>query len=103
MHKKTLSKEFVDKWQHLLEEVEMDDVPLEYIERLELHFNDGHPPAFIDIESMMAGNPGWKIERTISEHLESIDDKIERVDFHLNLEKVVDVVDTATEELLKDI
>ena len=100
---KTLSKEFIDKWEYLLNEVEMDDIPLDYIERLELFFNDGKPPAFIDITSLLQDQKSWKLEQTINKELDKIEDILERVDSHLNLEKVVETIDTATSETLKDL
>lgn len=96
-----LSKDFINKWSHLLSEIEMDDVPIEYIDRLELYFNDGRNPAYIDIQMMLESEQPWRLEKRITEELDAIDDVLDRVDFHLNLEKVVETVDGATKETLK--
>lgn len=101
MHNDKFSKEFIKKWSHLLSEVDMHDVPIEYINRLELFFNDGRKPAYIDIPLLLEQDRPWKIERMIEKELESIDDVLERVDFHLNFEKVVNTVDDATNTILK--
>ena len=103
MSKHKFTKEFVDKWEYLLNEVDMDDVPLDYIDRLELFFNDGKPPAFIDITSLLQEQNSYKLEQTINKELDKIEDVLERVDFHLNIEKVVQTVDTATSKTLKDL
>jgi len=102
MHKK-LSTEFCERWDHLLSEVNKDDVPIEYIERLELHFNDGRPSAYIDVIELLRNQSPNHLEEIISTELANINDHLERVDFHLNVQKVVHVVNTATNEFLKDI
>jgi len=98
-----LSKEFIEKWKHLLSEIEMQDVPIEYIERLELYFNNGQKPAFIDVTKLLEQDKSWRIEKKIEEELVAIDDILDRVDFHLNFDKVVTAVDAATTETLKKI
>lgn len=98
-----LSKDFIEKWSHLLSEIEMEDVPIEYIERMELFFNNGDKPAFIDVTQLLEHNKPWMIEKLLSEELDNIDDILDRVDFHLNLEKVVKVVGEATNDALKNL
>lgn len=103
MPNEKLSKDFIEKWSHLLSEIEMEDVPIEYIERLELFFNNGDQPAFIDVTKLLELNRPRKIEKLLNKELDNIDDILDRVDFHLNLEKVVKVVGEATSDTLKDI
>lgn len=103
MPKSKLSKDFIDKWSHLLSEIDMDDVPIEYIERMELYFNNGDNPAFIDVTRLLESNKPHRIEKILSKELEDIDDILDRVDFHLDLEKVVKVVGEATDDALKKI
>ena len=79
----------------------MDEVPIEYIERVDLYFNNGKNPSFIDITALLKEQKPWKIERVIERELDAIDEILERVDFHLNFEKVVRLVDTATKDTLK--
>lgn len=81
----------------------MGDIPLEYIERLELFFNNGDNPAYIEIEPLLQDQPSWKLEKLINRELEEINDILERVDFHLNIEKVVHTIDEETNKLLKDL
>lgn len=91
------------KWEHLLDEVQMEDIPLDYIDRLELFFNDGKPPAFIDITLLLKDQKSWKLEKIINKELDKINDILDRVDFHLNIEKVVHTIDSATSEVLKNL
>lgn len=101
MHNKKFSKEFIEKWSHLIEDIDMDDVPIQFVDRLELYFNNGQNPAFIDITLLLEDEKPRKVEKRITMELDAIDDILDRVDFHLNLEKVVETVDIATKDTLK--
>lgn len=100
---RTLSKEFVQKWKHLLEDIDVDDIPVGYLSRLDIHFNDGNPPQYIDVAELLGQHQPVDVEHTIHNTLSNIEDIIDRVDFHVDLEKVVDKVDDATRKTLKDL
>jgi len=100
--KPSFSKEFIEKWKPVLIEIQTyDDIPIEYIEHLVLFFKDGRKPAFIDINAMLQKEKTWKVEKIISAQLEEIDSILERVEFHLNIPKIVEVIEHATEDTLK--
>lgn len=103
MPPKTLSKDFSDKWKHLLSELKVEDVPIEFIIRLELYFNNGDIPAFIDIRELLKRHKPDKLEKIINSELEQINDILDYVSFHIDITRVVSEVDSATDKALDKI
>jgi hypothetical protein len=95
-----LSDEFYDRWQHLLEDIEMSDVPLEFVREISVNMSDGSVVTF-DISTMIAKNfLASDIERTIEEFLAEHDDEVGNIEFHINIRAVAEEVTDKVSKIL---
>ena len=96
----SFSDEFFNKWEHLISSVEISDVPIRFIKRIDAKFKDGQFHAF-DITTMLENGYEYPdIELVIESYLDAHDEEIECVDFHLNISAIAEEVETKTNELL---
>ena len=94
------SVEFFDKWEHLISDMEISDVPIRFIKAINANFDNGTKHSF-EIEAMMKKGIDFpEIEALVEEYLEEYADEIECVDFHLNLTAIAEEVENKTNKLL---
>lgn len=94
------SNEFHSKWEHLINDVEVSDVPMRFIKEVVVYFESGDTVEF-DIGAMLdSGNPAEIIEEEIESFLSANDAYIDNVDFHINIPAVADEVSDKTNKLL---
>lgn len=96
---KKLPKEVIDHWPEVFNEVDIDVVPIEYLDSIRIGFIDGKV-WHIDLK-----NPNNQktenFETAIEELFEQYEDVIESVDFRLNTEKVKHDIMKRTQRFLK--
>ena len=94
------SDEFYDRWQHLLEDIEMSDVPLEFVREISVNMDDGTVVSF-DIATMVAKKiKVTKIEEMIETFLAEHDDEVGNIEFHINIRAVAEEVTDKVSKIL---
>ena len=95
---KKFPKEVISLWPEVFDDVEIDVVPLEYLDSVRVQFADGK---IWDIDINTQKNKVEDLERSLDELFEQYQDHIKNVDFRLNTEKVKHDITTRTKKFLK--
>lgn len=98
-----MSPEFIEQWEQLLEDVEMQKIPIEFIKKLILKL-EGKRQRTINIEKL--ANQGLEpdeIEEVVGRKLLSFSDEIVRIDYILNVENIAETVQPETDKLLNNL
>ncbi len=95
-----MSPEFIEKWEHILEDVEKNKVPVQFIKKLVIKLQ-GKRQQTINIERFLSqGLDPEQIEEAVSRKLHELDDQITSVEFILNVQSIADTVQPETDRLL---
>ena len=97
---RTLPKEVVEIWPEIFSEVQLNVLPLKYLNAVLVTFKDGK---VWEIRTTVADiRRGWEpFEKNLSELFQHYDDKIESIDFKLNTEKIKKDIKRSTSKFLK--
>ena len=74
-------------WHDIFESIDMDVLPVEYMNRIIISFEDG-TEWDIDIKDSRAKQPIEEIEDTINELFLEYDDTITNIDFRMDMERL---------------
>jgi hypothetical protein len=95
-----MSPDFLKKWEHILEDVEKNKIPVEFIKKLIIKL-EGKRQQTINIEKFLSqGLDPDQIEEAISRKLHELDDQVTSVEFLLNVQSIADTVQPETDKLL---
>ena len=95
-----MSPEFIEKWEHILEDVEKNKIPVQFIKKLIVKLQ-GKRQQTINVEKFLQqGLDPDQIEDAVSRKLNELDDQIVSVEFILNVQNIADTVHPETERLL---
>lgn len=95
-----LSKEFLDKWENLVDGVEKTDVPIECIKRIVIKLVDGRR-RYLNMSTLRhKGLNPIELEHILNDKLKEYDGEIENVDFFVDVEAVAGLVQPDTDGLL---
>jgi len=95
-----MSPEFIDKWEHILEDVEKNKIPVEFIKKLVIKLQ-GKRQHTINIEKFLnQGLDPEQIEEIVSRKLNELDDLVVSVEFILNVKSIAEVVQPETDRFL---
>ena len=95
-----MSPEFIEKWEHILEDVDKHKIPVEFIKKLIVKLN-GKKQHTINIEKFLnQGVDPEQIEEIVSRKLNELDDSIVGVEFILNVQIIADAVQPETDKIL---
>ena len=95
-----MSPEFIEKWERLLEDVDKQKIPVEFIKKIILKLQ-GRRQHTINIQRLMEqGLYPEEIEDVISTKLIDLDDLVIGIEFILNVESIAEVVQPETDRLL---
>jgi hypothetical protein len=95
-----MSPEFIEKWEHILEDVEKNKIPVEFIKKLIVKLQ-GKRQQTINIEKFLQqGLDPDQVEDAVSRKLNELDDQIVSVEFILNVQNIADTVQPETDRLL---
>ena len=95
-----MSPEFIEKWEHILEDVDKHKIPVEFIKKLIVKLN-GKKQHTINIEKFLSqGVEPEQIEDIVSRKLQELDDSIVGVEFILNVQNIADAVQPETDKIL---
>ncbi len=96
-----MSPEFIQKWERLLDGVDKQQVPVEFIKKLILKL-EGKRQKTINIERFLSqGLEPEEIEDAISRQLIKLDDEVVGIEFILNLQSIAETVQPETDQLLR--
>ena len=92
-----------DKWKNILAEVEKKEIPVEVMERLTVNLVDGTSMT-INIREMLAGGDDPNVvHAALQQKLDDMADYIEDIDFHINIDAVVNTIQPVTDKILKNL
>ncbi len=95
-----MSPEFIQKWEHILEDIEKQKIPIQFIKKLIIKL-DGKKQQTINIEKFLQqGLEPDQIEEAVSRKLHELDDQIVTVEFILNVQSIADTVQPETDKIL---
>ena len=95
-----MSPDFIEKWEHILEDVEKNKIPVEFIKKLVVKLQ-GKKQHTINIEKFLTqGLEPEQIEDIVSRKLQEYDESVVGVEFILNVQNIADTVQPETDKLL---
>jgi hypothetical protein len=95
-----MSPEFIQKWENLLQDVDKQKVPIEFIKKIVLRLL-GKRQRTINIEKLLdQGLDPDHVEDIISRKIIDLDDEVIGIEFLLNVQSIADVVQPETDKLL---
>lgn len=95
-----MSPDFIQKWESLLEDVDKQKIPVEFIKKLVVKLV-GKKQQTINIEKLLSqGLDPEQIEEAISRKLMELDDQVNSIEFILNVQSIADTVQPETDRLL---
>jgi hypothetical protein len=95
-----MSPEFIEKWEKLLEDVDKQQIPVEFIKKIVLKLV-GRKQHTINIQRLLEqGLYPDEIEDAISTKLVELDELVTGIEFILNVESIAETVQPETDRLL---
>ena len=95
-----MSPEFIQKWETLLQDVDKNKVPVEFIKKIVLKLH-GKKQKTINVERLLdQGLDPEHIEEVVSNKLIELDELVIGIEFILNVQTIADVVQPETDKLL---
>ena len=95
-----MSPEFIQKWEHILEDVEKQKIPVQFIKKIVVKLH-GKRQTTINIERFLnQGLDPEQIEEAVGRKLHELDDEIASVEFVLNVQNIAETVQPETDRLL---
>lgn len=97
---KPLPKEVIDCWPEVFSEIQLNVLPLKYLNTVLINFKDGKTwEVKITAE---AKKDGWTVfEKQLSELVKNYEDSIDNVDFKLDTARVRKDIEKASSQFLK--
>ena len=95
-----MSPDFIKQWEHILEDVEKQKIPVEFIKKLIIKLR-GKRQQTINVKRFLdQGLDPDQIENAVSKKLAELDEEILSVEFVLNVESIAETVQPETDKLL---
>lgn len=94
------SKEFYERWSHLLSDIDMDTVPLRFVEKITIKLENDEVVVFHIAELLEKQVPVKKIEKQLQKFLDKNVETHDGVDFHLNVKAVAETVTKKVSKIL---
>ena len=95
-----MSPDFIEKWEHILEDVEKNKIPVQFIKKLIIKL-EGKRQQTLNIEKFLSqGLDPDQIEDIVSRKLQELDDSVVGVEFLLNVQNIADAVQPETDKIL---
>lgn len=95
-----MSPDFIKKWEHILEDVEKQKIPIQFIKKLVIKL-EGKRQHTINIQRLLLqGLDPDQVELAVSKKLHELDNEIISIEFVLNVESIAEIVQPETDRLL---
>lgn len=98
--KRPLNKNIVDQWPEIFEDIDLSAVPLPYLHSVLITFKDGKNWHVVLNQEEKNANDG-KLPENLYEFFQLHEDRIEHIDFRLDVEKLKKDVIKSTNKFLK--
>lgn len=92
-----------EKWKGILEDVEKKEIPVEVMERLTVNLTNGDKLNINIREMLAAGDDPHEVHAALQRKLDDMDEYIEDIDFHINIDAVVNTIQPVTDKILKNL
>ena len=97
------SDEFLNKWEHIIEEVNKTEIPLECIKKVVVKLH-GKKQRTINLDLLRRQGLDFnEIETVMTRTLTELGDAVRDVDFILDVAAIATIVQPETDKLLKDL
>ena len=101
MSDNNFSKEFYERWEHLLSDIDMEEVPLNFVKEIIIRFDHNKENVSFNIKKMRQDQvPVKEIEKSLQTFLNSNDEDVISVDFQLDVEEVASTVSKKVTKIL---
>ena len=97
------SNEFLERWEHIIDDVDITDVPLECIKKVVVKLY-GKKQRTINLDLLRRQGLDFnEIETVMTRTLTELGDAVRDVDFILDVGAIATIVQPETDKLLKDL
>jgi len=97
---KILPRDVIDMWPEILNDIELNVLPIKYLDTVIITFKDGK--SWVIKITARAKKEGWPVfEQSFNELCKSYEDSIENVNFKLDTERVRKDIEKSTQKFLK--
>ena len=97
------SDEFLERWEHIIDDVDITDVPLEFIKKVVVKLH-GKKQRTINLDLLRRqGLDIEEIETVMTRTLTDLGEQVRDVDFILDVGAIATIVQPETDKLLKDL
>ena len=97
------SDEFIQQWEHIIEEVNKTEVPLECIKKVVIRLNDRKQKTINLATLRRQGLEPDELELVLTRTLTDLGDTVRDIDFVVDVSEVAKLVQPETDKLLKDL
>lgn len=97
------SDEFIQQWEHIIEEVNKTEVPLECIKKVVIRLNDRKQKTINLSTLRKQGLDLEEVEIILTRTLTELGNTVRDIDFVVDVSEVAKMVQPETDKLLKDL
>jgi hypothetical protein len=97
------SDEFIQQWEHIIEQVNKTEVPLECIKKVVIRLNDRKQKTINLSALRRQGLDLEEVETVLTRTLTELGDTVRDIDFVVDVSEVAKMVQPETDKLLKDL
>ena len=97
------SDEFIQQWEHIIEEVNKTEVPLECIKKVVIRLGDRRQKTINLSTLRKQGLDLEEVEIVLTRTLTELGDTVRDIDFVVDVSEVAKLVQPETDKLLKDL
>jgi hypothetical protein len=97
------SDEFIQQWEHIIEQVNKTEVPLECIKKVVIRLNDRRQKTINLSALRRQGLELDEVEIVLTRTLTELGDTVRDIDFVVDVSEVAKMVQPETDKLLKDL
>jgi hypothetical protein len=97
------SDEFIQQWEHIIEQVNKTEVPLECLKKVVIRLNDRRQKTINLAALRRQGLDLEEVETILTRTLTELGDTVRDVDFVVDVSEVAKLVQPETDKLLKDL
>jgi hypothetical protein len=97
------SDEFIQQWEHIIEEVNKTEVPLECIKKVVIRLHDRRQKTINLSTLKRQGLDLNEVETVLTRTLTELGDAVHDIDFVVDVTEVAKLIQPQTDRLLKDL
>jgi hypothetical protein len=98
--RKPIDQSLIDQWPEILEDIDLSAIPVNYLHSIVVTFNDGDSWEVVLRKQDRENETDWFSE-TMTELFRNYREKIQHVDFRLDVEKLRKDITKSTKKFLK--